>query len=223
MDPSYSVSYMKHLLILGAEWIMKSSITGFWSTLSQSYSVYLAEKWLVNIDVTFLQPFQQETVLAEYISDNKLHKPRSCTSRWLCTLPVGCPLLPASSGKELHSHTIKCPQYRKPLIFPGWMAVLPRQFGFKGPNLPVFLEGIFPEHYAPKAFPHSIPGSCLSYQLEVLFCHRGEPVTLRSPYKLHILCQKTQTGSPAMEENGKKRFQKPCKILSLHWQMQFNA
>ena len=65
-----------------------------------------------------------DTVLADDIFDNKLHKPRSC--RCLCTLPAGCPCYLPAQAKNYAGTPINSPQYRNLLISPGWMAVLPR-------------------------------------------------------------------------------------------------
>lgn len=126
------------------------------STLS--YPVYLAEKWLRDTG-RLLHSFQQEKpscLMVFLLIKSTSHIP---VGAFACCLQA-C-YLPAQAKNDTGTPGISS-QYTILCISPGWTAVLPRELGVKGPALSISLQGIFPECYAPKAFPHSLPGSCLS-------------------------------------------------------------
>lgn len=105
-----TLSSRKHLPILGAEWIMKSSITG---SGPLCHPQFIQQRSLTDAG-TLLQSLQQEVqswLTAALLMNSTRHIPE-------VPLHAACSLLPASPGREWHRHCRNQLPVQNPGYFP---------------------------------------------------------------------------------------------------------
>lgn len=132
---SPSVSFTKLLLVLGPEWVMKSSITAFWSLLSPLLRLF-SRKAVCRHSCDTLAALPQETQPPVSAQGTVLAVPLQAA----CSLPS----LPASSGKGLGEGSSKESSSLAALA-----GGAPRQLRGEASLPTLCLEAAFPECYTP--------------------------------------------------------------------------